>query len=148
VSARSNIARKNADGSFDSIYCHWDSHPSRSGVILLQHYSNPVKLNALLSLGDLSSLGAEIGEKHDFDEMSEGVCTFYGRDRGETGVEAKHFANAEEMAAMLENSWTEWVYIFQVADGKWHVTNNPSPTWFKCCGSSQRAAEELTLACV
>jgi hypothetical protein len=47
---------------------------------------------------------------------------------------------------MLKESRTEWVYIFRVADGKWHFTNNPIPTLFKSGGSSQRATEELTLA--
>lgn len=144
MGTRSSIIRQNLDGSFDSIYCHWDGYPSNNGKILLNHYSDPAKIDALLALGDLSSLGEQIGEKHDFDTSPEGVCNFYGRDRGETDTNSKHFESADSLAAMLKESWTEWVYVFRVVDGKWYFTNNPSPTWFKCCGSEQRAMEELT----
>ena len=112
--------------------------------MLLNHYTDPAKVDALLQLGDISSLGEEIGEKHNFDSRTEGVCNAYGRDRGEKGVECKHYADAESLAAMLKDSWTEYCYIFRVSDGKWYWTNNPSPTWFKLCGSAQRATELLT----
>ncbi len=135
---------ENEDGSFDSIYCHWDGYPDHNGRILFEHYQDRAKIDALITLGNISSLGAEIGEKHDFDARVQGQCNAYGRDRGETGVESQHFDNAEDLAAMLKEAWTEWVYIYRVMDGKWYYTNNPSPTWIKCCGSSQRGTEELT----
>ena len=145
MGTRSNITRENADGSFDSIYCHWDGYPSHNGRILLEHYTDAEKINELLSLGDLSSLGASIGQKHDFNDRENSDCTFYGRDRGESGTETQHFEDAEELAGYLEESWTEWVYLYRVAEGRWYFTNNPSPTWFKCCGSKQRATELLTM---
>lgn len=145
MSTRSNIIRENLDGSFDSIYCHSDGYPSHNGTILLEHYGDPAKVDQLLSLGDLSLLGAEIGEQHSFRDRSKDVCIFYGRDRGETGIDALHLADAEELQKMLDESWSEWVYVFRVADGKWYFTNNPSPTWFKLCGRKQRSTAELTL---
>jgi hypothetical protein len=146
MGTRSNIVRENLDGSFDSIYCHWDGYPSNNGRILLEHYTDAAKVDALIELGDLSSLGPELGEKHNFDSSPEGQCNAYGRDRDEKEVGSQHHDNAELLAAMLKDAWTEWVYLFKVADGKWYYTNNPSPTWFKCCGSEQRTTEELTLA--
>ena len=146
MSTRSNIVRENLDGSFDLIYCHWDGYPSNNGKLLIQHYTDPAKIDALLRLGDLSSLAPEIGEKHDFDKPIDGVCNFYGRDRGESGVNVKHYANPEALMEYLKEAWTEWVYVWKVADGKWYFTNNPSPTWFKCCGTTQQETAELTLA--
>ncbi len=147
MGTRASIVRENLDGSFDTAYTHWDGYPSHHGPILLEHYSDPAKLDALLALGDMSSLDAEIGDKHDFDKTPDGVCNFYHRDRGEPwkDVKPQHFTNAAELAKMLKEAWTEWVYVFRMADGKWYFTNNPSPTWFKCCGTEQRTTEELTL---
>ncbi len=145
MSTRSHIARENTDGSFDSIYCHWDGYPSHNGKLLLEHFQEPAKLAQLLALGDLSSLEPEIGSKHSFDTRVEGQCTAYGRDRGEKGTESKHYKTAASFARMLKQAWTEWVYIYRVTDGKWYFTNNPSPTWFKCCGTEQRATQELTM---
>ena len=143
MSTRSNIIRENEDGSFDSIYCHWDGYPENNGRILYEHYQDLAKLAELLALGDLSSLDISIGGKHDFDSCPKGVCNFYGRDRGETGTEVRHYADLDALAAMLKESWTEWVYVWKVREGKWYYTNNPSPTWFKLCGK-QREMEELT----
>lgn len=66
MGTRSRIGLELPDGTFGSIYCHWDGYPGYNGKILLGHYSDPAKVEELISLGDLSSLGAEIGEKHDF----------------------------------------------------------------------------------
>jgi len=143
MSTRSSISRQNIDGSFDLIYCHWDGYPSHNGRILYQHYQSPEKIAALLTLGDLSILGEMIGEKHAFESRKENWCTAYGRDRGESNTEAQHLADYDALQAMLEQSWTEWVYIYRLGDRKWYYTNNPSPTWFKCCGE-QRQTELLT----
>jgi hypothetical protein len=144
MSTRSDIIRENLDGSFDRIYCHWDGYPSSNGKILLHHYTDPAKVDALIRLGDLSSLGPEIGEKHPFDQCPEGQCNAYLRDRGETGTRSMHFKTTSELAAFLKESWTEYCYFFRVADGKWYWTNNPSPTWFKTCGEKQLETELLT----
>jgi hypothetical protein len=160
MSTRSTIARLNENGSIDAIYCHYDGYPSHNGRILFESYQDPAKINKLLALGDLSILGAELGRKHAFDRfhgrkympyqvtLKDGTkvdgCTAYGRDRGETGTEMQHFPNMVEVADMLSESWTEWVYLYVVAEKKWYFTNNPSPTWFKCCGKEQMPLSELT----
>lgn len=144
MGTRANIVRKNADGSFDSIYTHWDGYPEHHAPILLEHYNTPQRVAMLLELGDLSSLGAKIGDKHDFHSCPEGVCNAYGRDRGEENTSVRHWPNDEALGAMLKEAWTEWVYVFDLKDGQWYYTNNPSPTWFKCCGTSQRELSLLT----
>lgn len=145
MGTRSTIARENADGSFDSIYCHWDGYPSNNGRILFEHYQDAGKVDALIALGNLSSLGEEIGTKHNFDDAPKNECNAYGRDREERGGNsADHHADSEALAAMLKESWCEWVYVFR--GGKWFYTNNASPTWFKLCGDQMAAESELTPA--
>jgi hypothetical protein len=157
MGTRSNIGIQNLDGSYDVIYCHWDGYPSHNGRILYEHYQDLKKIKQLIALGDLSSLGEKLGTKHPFDtimlteEQREAhekkystMCTAYGRDRGEKGTEARHYKNYDELCVMLEEAWTEWVYLYRVEDGKWYYTNNPSPTWFKCCGAEQMQTSRLT----
>ena len=106
------------DGKILAIYCHWDGYLENNGEILYRHYQTTEKIFQLLSHGDLSSLGAEIGEKHDFDNKSTGNwCKYYGRDRGEDGVEMRVFDSREEFVNWYGDSeyfylWTDkhWVY--------------------------------------
>jgi len=81
----------------ESIYCHFDGYPEGVGAILDEHYADPAKLDALLALGDLSQLGAELGEPHNFDTalddtrsgaIPETWTLAYRRDRGEDNVES------------------------------------------------------------
>ena len=99
MGTRSRIGVMHGD-KVKSVYCHWDGYLEHNGRILQESYDS-AKANNLVALGDLSSLGAGLGEKHDFDikanygtpeyvaemEAREKICTFYGRDRGETGTE-------------------------------------------------------------
>lgn len=93
MGTRSTISMLNKEGEVLSAYCHWDGYLSHNGKILQEHYSSAQKVKELLSFGQISSLGEAVspsnGVKHSFDERVEGVTVFYGRDRGETGVESK-----------------------------------------------------------
>jgi hypothetical protein len=117
-----------------AVYCHWDGYLSNNGKILQEHYDS-AKANHLVSLGDLSSLGPNIGEKHDFDcphkydtpeylswqEAKAGMCTFYGRDRGEVGVDFKVFQNYDELLDFADGCMLEYYYIMK--DGVWYVAD-------------------------
>jgi len=112
-----------------SVYCHWDGYLEHNGAILQEHY-NSAKANELVSLGDLSSLRPEIGVEHAFShfdtEMSQeeysekfgNMCTFYGRDRKETGTEWKVAHTFEEFLEQVENCCGEYYYIMR--DGVWY----------------------------
>jgi hypothetical protein len=70
------------------IYCHYDGYPEGVGSTLVNHYYSPFKVDQLIALGDLSSLGEEIGEKHNFAthvQEHPKWCLAYMRDRGERG---------------------------------------------------------------
>lgn len=132
MATRSSIARKNEDGTVTAIYCHWDGYPSNNGYLLENYYKVPMKLDTLLSLGDISSLGPLIGEKHPFDnpnpygsdaykahdELYKGWTKFYGRDRGEKDVDSQTYSTVEEW---VNNRGEEYNYLF--IDGTWFVND-------------------------
>ena len=72
MSTRLRIAIEKQDGTVESIYCHFDGYLSNNGEILQNHYSTKEKMEKLIELGDISSLG---------DTPEETVA--YHRDRGE-----------------------------------------------------------------
>lgn len=117
MATRSTIALEFADGSVGKVYCHWDGYLEHNGKVLLENYSDPFVLRNLIDLGDLSSLNPQIGTRHDFDYNDYTQCTFYGRDRGETDVEARHYPNFE---AYRLSQMEEFNYILR-NDGRWYV---------------------------
>jgi hypothetical protein len=130
MATRSTIALEFADGTVQQVYCHWDGYLDNNGQLLLKHYTDPFKVRDLIDLGDLSSLKPEIGEAHpfgyhgteisaeDYEKQFGEMCTFYGRDRGETGTGAKKF---KDFADYVNNhQYEEYEYILRT-DGKWRV---------------------------
>ena len=86
MATRSNIAMKTKEGKIVSVYCHWDGYVANNGKILLENYADISKIEALVALGSISSLGEAIGEQQDFDDRStqkDNWTLFYSRDRGE-----------------------------------------------------------------
>ena len=86
MATRSNIAYKTAEGKIRSVYCHWDGYVANNGRILQENYQDQAKIEALIALGSISSLGAELGEQQDFNDRStqkDDWTLFYTRDRGE-----------------------------------------------------------------
>jgi hypothetical protein len=140
MATRSTIALEFADGTVQQVYCHWDGYLSHNGQILQEHYSDPFKLRSLVDCGDLSSLGPNIGDKHDFDcpdhikygtpeyeawsEAKQEICTFYGRDRGEGGTNAKQFKDFEDYKQ--NHQYEEYEYILR-RDGSWYVSQYGRP---------------------
>jgi len=124
-----------------AVYCHWDGYLEHNGAILQKHYAASPKVNNLIAMGDLSSLGTQIGEAHPFsphgskeDEAlyeaakEAGYCTFYKRDRGESDVDFKVFntlAQAED-----HYTWSDYYYVFKYTKasdyttGEWHFKRN------------------------
>ena len=129
MGTRSRIGVMHGD-KVKSIYCHWDGYLDFNGRILQEHYDS-ARANQLVALGDLSSLRANIGEKHAFSQfelpadeveafktLTEDMCTFYGRDRGEKGVEFKVAQTFAEFLEQCDNSGAEYYYIMR--DGVWY----------------------------
>lgn len=117
MGTRSRIAAANPDGTFTSIYCHWDGYPSHHGVILRDHYNDEAKVRKLIALGDISSLGAEIGTKHSFDKAPDDVVNAYGRDRGEKDTQPVTSADFEALCELTQETGGEYLYVFK--GGNW-----------------------------
>jgi hypothetical protein len=130
MGTRSRIAMEMNDGSIKSVYCHWDGYPSHNGKILLKNYKKSEKVEALLELGNISSLNEEIGTKHNFDsERPVGETTFYGRDRGEKDQEASIDENEEKFWDAVQEDWCEYFYLFR--SGKWFYSEGCEKRKFK-----------------
>jgi hypothetical protein len=140
MATRSTIALEFADGTVQQVYCHWDGYLEHNGKILFENYSNPFVLRDLIDLGDLSSLRPTIGTKHAFSQfdlpkdeveafvnLTKDMCTFYGRDRGETGGTAKKFANFDDYVA--NHQYEEYEYILRNVNGvaTWLVSKHDGP---------------------
>ena len=85
MATRSTIAVQHADGTVSQIYAHWDGYLSHNGRILFEAYNTQERAEALVALGDISSLDRSIEQPagHSFNKPVEGCTVFYGRDRGE-----------------------------------------------------------------
>lgn len=70
MSTRSAIIVHRPAGDYQAIYCHSDGYYSFNGRRLMEHWHGLRPACALVALGDLSSLGKVIGQKHDFDWRS------------------------------------------------------------------------------
>src|SRR5574340_739754 len=121
MSTRSNIGIINRDGSVEMIYCHSDGYPEYNGRILLESYTNEDKIRELMALGDISSLGPEIGKKHDFDAWprvpgTENWTLAYGRDRGETNIEARLYKN---LSVAVEEFDQCYLYLWDCKTNAW-----------------------------
>ena len=126
MGTRSRIGVMHGD-KVKSIYCHWDGYLEGVGATLLKHYDS-AKANHIVALGDMSSLQADIGEKHAFSKHdvpnievrvhNKDWCTFYGRDRGEKGVEFKVAQTFDEFLGQCYNCGAEYYYIMR--DGTWY----------------------------
>lgn len=140
MATRSRIGIMNDDGSIDSVYCHWDGYLSNNGRILVDNYSDEAKIKELISLGNLSSLDAEIHPtgRHSLVSHENGICVFYGRDDDRKGQEAVKHRSKLDFLSNAFDMWEEYAYLFM--DGKWFYTNNPT-TGFK---SVADALKDLT----
>ena len=146
MGTRSMIAIENPNSkAVKSIYCHWDGYLEHNGSLLEKHYPNSPKVNNLIALGDLSSLGTQIGEVHPFSPHSSaedkaayeaakdaGYCTFYTRDRGEDAP-YKFFPSVKEAIAYYDGSWCEYFYLFRydadLETGKWFYRTRENGRW-------------------
>ena len=154
MGTRSRIGVMHGD-KVKSVYCHWDGYLANNGRILQEHYDSS-KANNLVALGDLSSLRAEIGEKHAFsrletpmdDEAYEklygNMTTFYGRDRGEENVEWKVALTFEEFLEQVNACGGEYYYIMK--DGVWYCgdvyESHPTPLTNKLTPLAEALANE------
>ena len=101
-----------------AVYCHYDGYLEYVGRALLLYYQDSIKVNRLIAMGDMSCLGAAIGDKHAFNDRSnyldDGIaeqCTFYSRDRGEENVGFRTFQTEQQFVDEFE-AGEEFYYLY------------------------------------
>lgn len=95
MGTRSTINIKTEDGRYKGIYCHWDGYVSHNGRILVNYYTTTEQVEALIALGNISSLGETIE-----------ACKPYGGESEEAKYTAK-YPESEEYNYVFDNgAWT------------------------------------------
>ena len=107
---------------YKGIYCHWDGYPTHNGKILLEHYNSQERAEALIALGDLSSLRENLappeGVVHTFDNYSQiKVTVAYGRDRGQTSPDYIHPKVGKSPDEVADQIDCAYIYVFR--NGRW-----------------------------
>ena len=121
MSTNASISIMNKGGSMETIYNHWDGYLEGLGNMLLTHYTSEEKVRELIALVNVSHVDCMVNPTtttHSFDNPEKDVTVAYGRDRGETDQEAKHFDSFVEYSksGMIQ----ECNYIFNANDGSWY----------------------------
>lgn len=114
------IGMKMEDGSVRAIRCNYDGYVAGAGAILGGWYTEPTKIEALLSLGNLSQLAEEPA-----------ACVAYHRDRGEALRPAKLFAGVEEYQRTAKGEMSaDYLYLYD--NGYWSVYGlYHEPDWIR-----------------
>ena len=135
MATRSVIAKLDSKTKkIKAVYCHNDGYLKHVGTILDSHYQDESKVNELLKHGDLSSLGNNIGEKINWDDIElqhyNQQCMFYVRDRGE---KRKPAAILEDDIALVEfaDEACDAQFIYLYAYKAWYVYDFKAPYLFK-----------------
>ena len=121
MSTRSTIAMIDGD-HIKAIYCHFDGYPEGVGITLKNFYGNSDKVAELISLGDISILDefvVPVGTQHSFTTPEVGVTVAYGRDRGESGTEARYFTTLDNWFESYDKSGCEFAYLWNPTENKW-----------------------------
>lgn len=116
MSTRSVIAKEIGEDVYKAICCHNDGYPEHHGNILLECYNTPEKVDALLALGNISTLGRRFYIE---ENCAPAIKRFYkndttkayNRDFGETGNEAQT-VSLQEMTDGNAFWAVDYVYIF------------------------------------
>jgi hypothetical protein len=127
MSTRSFIGKLNSDGSITGIYCHFDGYIEHHEPILNKHYLSEEKVDQLISLGGISILDKNIGEKQDFSNPQEGCCLAYHRDRGEVKKILKYDSVKHMLDNVVNDCGARYAYVFN--DGKWDIYQRDM-SWF------------------
>lgn len=127
MATRSMIAQALPDGTFRSIYCHWDGYPAHNGIILHRFYNDAQLVEELLDKGDLSSLSSSI-------ETNKLIQSDL------IGFPGQRFDTADEAVEYYTESWCEWFYKFE--DGIWWARDR-NTEWRSLAGVLEDVREEV-----
>lgn len=121
------IGAKEANGNVRYIYCHFDGYIFGAGYTLNYNYKDRDKVEKLLDLGDLSSLGRNPIENptawtdHEVEDNNQ--CVSY-RSRGEKDTEAKETSLEKYKKLLTAN----FIYLYD-DDNRWKLLDFDSGTF-------------------
>ena len=120
MATRARIGIELTDGSILSSYHHWDGYPAGLGYNLIVNWNDPAKLCEAIRLGDASHWGktAHPTGAHSFDAPQDDVNVYYGRDRGESNVDAVPFADFAAFVVGFDCAGEEYAYCLR-RNGTW-----------------------------
>tara|TARA_R100001086_G_scaffold133667_2_gene69450 strand:+ start:187 stop:567 length:381 start_codon:yes stop_codon:yes gene_type:complete len=104
----STIAIRNEDGTGRAVCCTHDGYPDNHAPLLLQCYTTPEQVNALLDLGELGSLGP-----------TPESCDAFHRDQGDDLW----------LMQLIDVDWTGHRYLYDVPSGVWLYATFDAPDW-------------------
>ncbi|OQA85949.1 MAG: hypothetical protein BWY31_01568 [Lentisphaerae bacterium ADurb.Bin242] len=103
------IGMKMADGSVRASRCNYDGYVAGAGAILAGWYADATKVEAILTLGELSEIREELAD-----------CVAYHRDRHEPMRSAVLFDSVEDYQSTGKGEMSaDYLYLYE--DGKWQV---------------------------
>ena len=119
MGTRSAIGYKTPEGKIRAKYSHYDGYVAGAGKMLQEHYQQARKIAQMVELGDQSYMDEDVfptpGSGHSFDTPEEGVTIFYGRDRGESNVDAQEFDTVQEFVEYYDGAGCEYFYLHTAA---------------------------------
>lgn len=119
MGTRSTISVEHADGTVSSVYCHFDGYHDGVGKELRDNHNSLIQAEALVALGDLSTVCSEVVSYH--------------RDRGEDWDDVKPavFTSKDDLleAITYEEYGQEYDYLF--SDGSWYAVKQSD---YNACG--------------
>jgi len=119
MGTRSAIGYKTSEGKIRAKYSHYDGYVAGVGRTLVNSYQEARKIAQMVELGDQSILAEDVfptpGSGHSFETPEEGVTIFYGRDRGESNVDAQDFDTVQEFVDYYAGAGCEYFYLHTAA---------------------------------
>lgn len=121
MSTKSTIWIKDTSNEniWQGIYCHWDGYFDYNGYMLNKFYQDVKKINALIKLGDISSLDARIDDEDKTEGTTEyGVTIAFYRDRN--ADYNMYTAKTDEEFCEIAKQY-EYTYFYDMQENKWYA---------------------------
>lgn len=117
MATRSTITARLSDGTYRTVYCHYDGYPEGPhgvGWKLQQHYNSQELAEKVTSLGSLSYIDSscDVPPGHSFGTPVEGHTVAYHRDRGEPWDRCRPGLGTTYGAAVAQTGVQEYNYLW------------------------------------
>lgn len=122
IGTKAFIAKQQENGKYRTIFCQLDGYPEVVGATLVECYNTPDKVEALLDIGDIYTLGKKLAPDPNSphnreDGWQKDVTVAFGRDWEESGVEAREYTLDELIGDYDSTEIIEFSYVFTEEHG-------------------------------